>query len=329
MIRIALDAMGGDHAPKEIISGAMLARSSMELDITLIGDKTAIEEELKIQKSPFMFPVVHTTEVVAMNDHPSEVLRTKKDASIFVATRLVAEGRCDAVVSAGSTGAQLAAAIFILGRIKGIERPGIATPIPQVNGKLAMMCDGGAVSDCKPNNLLEFAQMSSAYCQNVMNIDNPRIALLNIGEEPEKGSELTQATNKLMSSKPDLNFIGNIEGKDVLRGHADAIITDGFTGNVILKAIEGIASDVMGLVKKAAKTSLTSKMGGLLLLPTIGKIRKLMDYSEYGGAPLLGVNGVSIICHGRSNGKAISSAIRQAVNCCNAQLISKITTQAR
>ncbi|MCE5176492.1 MAG: phosphate acyltransferase PlsX [Caldisericales bacterium] len=328
MIRISLDAMGGDHAPKEIISGAILARSSMELDITLIGDKTAIEEELKIQKSPFMFPVVHTTEVVTMNDHPSEVLRTKKDASIFVATRLVAEGRCDAIVSAGSTGAQLAAAIFILGRIKGIERPGVATPVPQINGKLAMMCDGGAVSDCKPNNLLEFAQMSSAYCQNVMEIDNPRIALLNIGEEPEKGSELTQATHKLLL-KSNLNFIGNIEGKDVLKGNADAIITDGFTGNVILKAIEGIASDVMGLVKKAAKTSLSSKMGGLLLLPAIGNIRKMMDYSEYGGAPLLGVNGISIICHGRSNGKAISSAIRQAVNCCNAQLISKISSQTR
>ncbi len=328
MIRISLDAMGGDHAPKEIISGAILARSSMELDITLIGDKTAIEEELKIQKSPFMFPVVHTTEVVTMNDHPSEVLRTKKDASIFVATRLVAEGRCDAIVSAGSTGAQLAAAIFILGRIKGIERPGVATPVPQINGKLAMMCDGGAVSDCKPNNLLEFAQMSSAYCQNVMGIDNPRIALLNIGEEPEKGSELTQATHKLLL-KSNLNFIGNIEGKDVLKGNADAIITDGFTGNVILKAIEGIASDVMGLVKKAAKTSLSSKMGGLLLLPAIGNIRKMMDYSEYGGAPLLGVNGISIICHGRSNGKAISSAIRQAVNCCNAQLISKISSQTR
>jgi glycerol-3-phosphate acyltransferase PlsX len=328
LIRIALDAMGGDHAPKEIISGAILARSSMELDITLIGDKTAIEEELKIQKSPFMFPVVHTTEVVTMNDHPSEVLRTKKDASIFVATRLVAEGRCDAIVSAGSTGAQLAAAMFILGRIKGIERPGVATPVPQVNGKLAMMCDGGAVSDCKPNNLLEFAQMSSAYCQNVMGIDGPRVALLNIGEEAEKGSELTQAAHKLLL-KSDLNFIGNIEGKDVLKGNADAIITDGFTGNVILKAIEGIASDVMGLVKKAAKTSLSSKMGGLLLLPAIGNIRKMMDYSEYGGAPLLGVNGISIICHGRSNGKAISSAIRQAVNCCNAQLISKISSQTR
>ncbi|MBP6928645.1 MAG: phosphate acyltransferase PlsX [Caldisericia bacterium] len=327
-MRISLDAMGGDHAPKEIISGAILARSSMELDITLIGDKTAIEEELKIQKSPFMFPVVHTTEVVTMNDHPSEVLRTKKDASIFVATRLVAEGRCDAIVSAGSTGAQLAAAIFILGRVRGIERPGVATPVPQVNGKLAMMCDGGAVSDCKPNNLLEFAQMSSAYCQNVMGIDNPRVALLNIGEEPEKGSELTQATHKLLL-KSGLNFIGNIEGKDVLKGNADAIITDGFTGNVILKAIEGIASDVMGLVKKAAKTSLSSKMGGLLLLPAIGNIRKMMDYSEYGGAPLLGVNGISIICHGRSNGKAISSAIRQAVNCCNAQLISKISSQTR
>jgi len=275
-----------------------------------------------------MFPVVHTTEVVTMNDHPSEVLRTKKDASIFVATRLVAEGRCDAIVSAGSTGAQLAAAIFILGRVRGIERPGVATPVPQVNGKLAMMCDGGAVSDCKPNNLLEFAQMSSAYCQNVMGIDNPRVALLNIGEEPEKGSELTQATHKLLL-KSGLNFIGNIEGKDVLKGNADAIITDGFTGNVILKAIEGIASDVMGLVKKAAKTSLSSKMGGLLLLPAIGNIRKMMDYSEYGGAPLLGVNGISIICHGRSNGKAISSAIRQAVNCCNAQLISKISSQTR
>lgn len=324
MIRVALDAMGGDKAPKETIAGAVLARSKLEVDITLVGDEQVIAQELASLKSPFKFPVVHTKDIVTFNDHPSEVLRTKKDASIFVATRLVKEGRCGAVVSAGSTGAQLAGAIFILGRIKGIDRPGIAAPVPKLTGGIAMMCDSGAVADCKPLNLLQFAQMGSAYVQNVLGVEKPRVALVNIGEEAEKGSELTQASYRLLE-KSGLNFIGNIEAKDVLRDHADVLVTDGFTGNVILKAIEGVSTDVMGLVKKAVKSSFLSKMGGLLMLSALKNVKKLMDYSEYGGAPLLGVEGISIVAHGRSNAKAIASAIKQAVTCCEKDLVSKIT----
>lgn len=325
MIKIALDAMGGDYAPKEIVAGAILARQKQEVDITLVGNKSAIELELATQKSPYRFPVVHTDEVVTMNDHPSDVIRSKKDASVFLATRLVKEGRCDAIVSAGSTGAQLAGAIFILGRSKGVERPGIAAPVPQINGKIAMLCDAGAVSDCKPSNLLEFALMGSSYAQNVQKIDRPRVGLLNIGEEAEKGSELAIATHKLLS-KANINFIGNVEAKDILRDHADVFIADGFTGNIVLKSIEGIAMDVIGLVKKAAKSTAMAKLGGLMMLPALKSIKKLMDYAEYGGSPLLGVNGVSIVCHGRSNAKAISSAISQAVRCCENNMVEKINT---
>jgi glycerol-3-phosphate acyltransferase PlsX len=317
--------MGGDYAPKEIVAGAILARQKQEVDITLVGNKSAIELELSTQKSPFHFPVVHTDEVVTMNDHPSDAIRSKKDASVFLSTKLVKEGRCDAIVSAGSTGAQLAGAIFILGRIKGVERPGIAAPVPQINGKIAMLCDAGAVSDCKPGNLLEFALMGSSYAQNVIKIDRPRIGLINIGEEAEKGSELAIASHKLLS-KANINFIGNVEAKDILRDQADVFITDGFTGNIALKSIEGIAMDVISLVKKAAKSTTMAKLGGLMMLPALKSIKKLMDYAEYGGSPLLGVNGVSIVCHGRSNAKAISSAISQAVRCCENNMVEKINS---
>jgi len=192
-----------------------------------------------------------------------------------------------------------------------------------------VLVDSGANIDANPTNIVEWATMAKIFIKLFTKKEKIKIGLLNIGEEEEKGSELTKESYKLLKDKFKDEFKGNMEGKDFLYGDYDVCVTDGFTGNVILKAIEGIASDVMGLVKKAAKTSLSSKMGGLLLLPAIGNIRKMMDYSEYGGAPLLGVNGISIICHGRSNGKAISSAIRQAVNCCNAQLISKISSQTR
>jgi len=325
LIKVALDAMGGDFAPAQVIAGAILARQTLEVDITLVGEQNIIDQELQTQKSPFIFTVVHTPDYVTMDDHPSEVMRAKKDASIFVATRLAKEGRCDAIVSAGSTGAQMAGALFILGRFKGVDRPGIGMTVPNVIGSCALMCDSGAQADCKPRNLLEFGIMASAYMQSMFDIESPRVALVNIGEEAEKGSELTKAAHQLLT-KSNLNFIGNIESKDVLKGHADVLVTDGFTGNIVLKAIEGIASDVLSMVKVAANTSMTTKIGGLLLKPGIRKIKALMDYSEYGGAPLLGVEGVSIVCHGRSNAKAIKSAIKQAVKCVETGLVGKIAS---
>lgn len=323
MIRIALDAMGGDHAPLEVIAGAILARKTADLDITLVGDNTIIDKILAELESPFKFPVVHTTEVVQMGDHPSDILRKKKDASIFVATKLVSDGRCDAVVSAGSTGAQMAGAIFILGRFKGVERPGIGQVVPSINGGYSLLCDAGAVSDCKPANLVQFAKMANAYAKSIMGIPEPKVALLNIGEEAEKGSELTQATYKLLENEK-LNFIGNVESKDIVKGTADVYVTDGFTGNIVLKAIEGIASSVMKLVKNAATENLSGKIGGMFLKKNLSKVKKMFDYAEYGGAPLLGVNGVSIISHGRSNRHAIKSAILQAAKCVQNELVKKI-----
>jgi glycerol-3-phosphate acyltransferase PlsX len=323
MIKVALDAMGGDNAPVEIIAGADLARNTTGVDITLVGDTQKIEESLAQLGSKSRFPVVHTSEVVSMGDHPSDVLRKKKDASIFVATRLVAEGRCDAVVSAGSTGAQMAGAIFILGRFKGIDRPGIGQIIPNINGGYGILCDAGAVADCKPVNLIQFALMANAYAKSAMGIENPRVALLNIGEEEEKGSELAQETYKLLK-KADLNFIGNIESKDIVKGTADVFVSDGFTGNIVLKTIEGVATSVMKLVKKAATENFTGKLGGLLLKKNLSKVKKMFDYAEYGGAPLLGVNGISIISHGRSNRIAIKSAIIQAARCVENDLVGKI-----
>lgn len=323
MIKIALDAMGGDNAPHEIIAGAVLARKQADIDITLVGDQARIEQTLVELKTDLKFPIIHTSEVVSMGDHPSDVLRKKKDASIFVATRLVAEKRCDAVVSAGSTGAQMAGAIFILGRFKGIDRPGIGQVIPNVNGGFGLLCDAGAVADCKPLNLVQFALMANAYAKTVMGFDNPRVALLNIGEEEEKGSELAQETYKLLK-KANLNFTGNIESKDLVKGIADVYVSDGFTGNVVLKTVEGVATSVMKLVKKAATENISGKIGGLFLKTNLNKVKKMFDYAEYGGAPLLGVNGISIICHGRSNRVAIKSAIMQAVKCVENDLVSKI-----
>jgi phosphate acyltransferase len=323
MIRIALDAMGGDNAPKEIVAGAVLARKTTNADITLVGDTAIIEQTLKELGSNDKFSVVHTPEVVQMGDHPSDVLRKKKDASIFVATRLVSEGRCDAVVSAGSTGAQMAGAIFILGRFKGVERPCIGQVIPNINGGYGLLCDAGAVAECKPANLVQFAIMANAYAKHIMGIENPRVTLLNIGEEEEKGTELTQSTFKLLT-KANLNFVGNIESKDIVKGTADVFVTDGFTGNIVLKTVEGVSSSVMKLVKKATLENFSGKLGGLLLKSNLNKVKKMFDYAEYGGAPLLGVNGISIISHGRSNRFAIRSAIGSAVKCVENDLVNKI-----
>jgi len=325
LIQIALDAMGGDNAPREIIAGAILARKKLDVDITLVGDRNVVEETLKDLDSPFSFPVVHSEDTIEMSDSPSEVVRKKKNCSILVATRLVAEGRCDAVVSAGNTGAQMAGGLFILGRIKGVDRPGIMTAIPHMNGGFTFLCDCGTVPDSKPKNLIDFALMTSAYAEHVAGVPSPRVALLNIGEESEKGSELVKATYKLFSKMENINFIGNMESRPILRGETDVLVADGFSGNVLLKAVEGIGVDLMMLVKEAIESSFISKIGGLLIRKNFKKLKKMMDYSEYGGAPLLGVKGISIVSHGVSDGKTIASAIKQAVNCVEGKLVEKIS----
>ncbi|MBM7867038.1 phosphate acyltransferase PlsX [Heliomicrobium gestii] len=311
-MRIALDAMGGDHAPGEIVKGAIEAAEELNLQILLVGRPDAIEPLLAEASAGARsrIEVVAASEVIAMDESPATALRKKKDASIVVATRLVKEGRAQALVSAGSTGAQMAASLLGLGRISGIDRPAIATILPTLEGG-KLLLDVGANSEAKPKNLLQFAHMGSVYAERVMGIANPRVALLNIGEEETKGNELVLGAYGMLREAP-LRFIGNVEGRDLFFGRADVIVCDGFVGNVVLKFGEGMVSALKTMIKDELKNSRMAQVGAFLATPALRGMGKRLDYAEYGGAPLLGVNGVSIICHGSSKAKAIKNALRVA-----------------
>ncbi|WP_207708970.1 phosphate acyltransferase PlsX [Heliomicrobium undosum] len=311
-MRIALDAMGGDHAPGEIVKGAIEAAEELDLQILLVGRPDAIEPLLAEASASARsrLDIVAASEVIAMDESPATALRKKKDASIVVATRLVKEGRAQALVSAGSTGAQMAASLLGLGRISGIDRPAIATILPTLEGG-KLLLDVGANSEAKPRNLLQFAHMGSIYAEKVMGIANPRVALLNIGEEETKGNELVLGAYGMLREAP-LRFIGNVEGRDLFFGRADVIVCDGFVGNVVLKFGEGMVSALKTMIKDELKNSRMAQVGAFLATPALRGMGKRLDYAEYGGAPLLGVNGVSIICHGSSKAKAIKNALRVA-----------------
>lgn len=313
-MKVALDAMGGDFAPREIVIGAIEALNLVSCEIILVGDQELIEQELRRQgvSSDGPITIKHASQIITMDDHPGAAVRKKKDASVVVATKLVKDGVCDVVISAGSTGAAVAAALFGLGRIQGIERPTIATPIPNRLGTTVLL-DSGANVDSKPKQLVQSAIMGSIYTQYVLNIPDPRVGLLNIGEEVTKGNELTLATYPLLSKLKTIRFVGNVEGRDIPRGIVDVVVCDGFVGNVVLKTGEGFAVTVIELLKEAIKnSSWLTKMASLMILPALKTLKKKMDYAEYGGAPLLGVNGGFIICHGSSKAKAIKNAIRVA-----------------
>jgi len=313
-MRVAIDAMGGDYAPEQIVLGAIEAAKEYQCQITLVGDKEQIEKILKEHGNwqDLDICVHHASEVIEMHEHPSAAIRKKKDASVVVATRLVKEGACDAVISAGSTGAAVAAALFGLGRIKGIERPTIATPIPNLNGTTVLL-DSGANVDSKPKQLVQNAIMGSLYAEYVLGIQRPRVGLLNIGEEETKGNEQVLATYPLLQTLKTINFVGNAEGRDIPKGTVDVVVCDGFVGNVVLKFGEGLASVIMQLVKDSVKnSSFLTKLASLMVLPALKNLKKKLDYAEYGGAPLLGVDGCFIICHGSSKTKAIKNAIRVA-----------------
>jgi glycerol-3-phosphate acyltransferase PlsX len=250
----------------------------------------------------------HASEVIGMDESPASAVKQKKDSSINVAISLVKSGEADGVISAGNTGALMAAALFGLGRIKGIERPAIATVFPIAEGRILLL-DMGANVDCKPQHLEQFGRMGSLYAEKVMHIPNPRVGLLNIGEEKEKGNELTQAVWPLLKSAP-INFIGNVESKEILSGTVDVVVCDGFVGNLILKFGESLAKYVINMLKKEVKKNVISQLGALMLLPSLGNLKKMVDYDEYGGAPFLGVNGVCFKAHGRARAKAIKNAIR-------------------
>ena len=310
-MKIAVDAMGGDYAPREIVFGAVRAARKFDCEIVLVGDEEKIRHVLSREKDWKKLPITirPTTQVIEMGEHPADAVRQKKDSSIVVATRMVKDGECDAVLSAGSTGAAVTAAQLILKRIKGIGRPTIATPMPTPKS-LTLLLDSGANVDSKPEHLIQSALMGSIYAEYVYGRKNPRVGLLNIGEEETKGNEQAKATYALLKQMHTINFCGNAEGRDVPKGNFDVVICDGFVGNVVLKFAEGLAKTLVKLVKEAIEEGgLLPKLGAFLILPTLKKLGKRLDVTEFGGAPLLGVNGCCIICHGSSNAKSICSAI--------------------
>lgn len=321
-MRIAVDAMGGDYAPGEIVKGAVEAASKGS-EILLVGQTARICEELqKYTYPPGSVELVEAPEVIGMDEHPAQAVRRKKNSSIVVATRLVKEKEADAVISAGSTGAQMAAALFGMGRLPGVERPAIATVFPSPVGPKVLV-DSGANADTRAKHLEQFAHLGSVYAAMVLGIENPRVALLNIGSEPGKGSEAVQEVYQVLS-QGELNFVGNIEGREFLTGAVDVIVCDGFVGNVALKLTEGLASTLMGMIKAELNKGVLRRLGALLVRPAFKDVFKQMDYNEYGGAPLLGVDGVSIICHGSSRARAISNAITMAGETAASGFVEKI-----
>ncbi|MDO8614179.1 MAG: phosphate acyltransferase PlsX [Dehalococcoidia bacterium] len=324
---IALDAMGGDHAPREIVKGAVIAARDLGIKVALVGRTEVVEAELARHKDrPHGVTVVAATDIIEMEEHPAQAARQKKGASIVVGLKLVKEGRADAFVSAGNTGAVMAAAIMYLGRVRGIERPSLAGLIP-LSGRLSLFLDVGANADARPSYLVQWAQMGAAYMNKVWKVPRPTVALLNIGEEESKGNALALEAYGLLS-RSGLNFIGNIEGKDVPFGKADVIVTDGFTGNVVVKTMEGMADYIMGQVRGAIRSRPWYMLAGLALLPAFGALRKKVDYREYGAGPLLGVNGLVFIGHGRSDAKAIASALRVARDAAQAGMLDAIRETA-
>ncbi|HOB08428.1 MAG TPA: phosphate acyltransferase PlsX [Limnochordia bacterium] len=309
-MKIAVDGFGGDYAPEQVVAGCLQAASEDRIPILLTGDQAVLAPLIAGRPGSELIEIVHASEQIGMDEAPVEAVRAKKDASLTVAARLVKDKEAAGLVSAGNTGACMAAALFIIGRIKGIERPAITSLMPTVKG-ICLMVDVGANVDCRPSHLAQFAQMGAIYAQRVLGRPNPRVGLLNIGEEPSKGNDAAQKAYQLLSCA-DINFIGNIEGRDIPGGEADVVVCDGFVGNIVLKFAEGLGLGMFSMLKEELTASLPRKLAAAVLRPGLAKIKKKMDYAEYGGAPLLGVKGTVIIAHGSSNAKAIRNAIRVA-----------------
>jgi len=310
-MKIVLDAMGGDHAPPVAVEGGVRAAQEYGIEVILVGREGDVQRELaKYDTSGLSLPIVHASQVIEMEEHPAAAVKAKKDSSMVVSMNLVKRGEADAFVSAGNSGGVMAAALFRLGRIRGIKRPALSTIYPTTTG-FCFMLDVGANTDCKPEYLLQFAYMGAAYAERVLGIANPRVGIVSNGEEETKGSILVQEAHQMLK-KSGLNFIGNVEGKDIPAGMADVVVTDGFTGNVIAKLSEGLAASLLGIIKEEVKKNPLATVGALLSKPAFDKVRKRLDYAEFGGAPLLGGDGGVIVAHGRSNAKAIKNAVRVA-----------------
>lgn len=320
---VAVDVMGGDRGPDEIINGALsAARIVQHIDIALLGPEDLLQSKLENIEHPNNIRIEHAPDVISMSDEPAWAVRNKSQSTIVVGSKMIKNGGAQALVSPGNTGAMTAAGVLILGRLKGVSRPAIVTRYPVRKNDVYLM-DSGANADCKPENLLDFAIMANTYLSAVMKLDNPSIGLLSIGEEKTKGNELAKETYQLLENS-GLNFYGNIEGGDIPRGTTNVIICDGFTGNIVLKLSESLVKEVFAELKMAISSSLIGKIGASLLKPSLLKLRKRLDHEEYGGALLLGVNGVSIICHGSSSSKAIHNAVLLAVNAIESDVVSKI-----
>ncbi|MCM3587150.1 phosphate acyltransferase PlsX [Mesobacillus maritimus] len=308
-MRLAIDAMGGDNAPKEIVLGAIKAISAFsDIHITLVGDESQIRQHLTNEER---IEILHTEEVILSTDEPVRAVRRKKNASMVLAARQVTEGKADACLSAGNTGALMAAGLFVVGRIEGIERPALAPTLPTIGGEGFLLLDVGANADAKPEHLLQYALMGSIYSEKARGMKSPRVGLLNIGTEEKKGNELTKNTFALLQNA-DINFVGNVEARELLNGVADVVVTDGFTGNMVLKTIEGTAMSVFKMLKQTLMSSTKSKLAAAVLKPEFATIKGKMDYTEYGGAGLFGLKAPVIKAHGSSDANAIYNSVRQA-----------------
>ena len=314
-VRVALDAMGGDNAPGEIVLGAIQAAREYGIGVYLVGREEVIQAELaKHDTKGLDLPILHTDEVIEMNEHPANAVRRKKNASMTLALQLVRDGKAVGAVSAGNSGAMLAASLFTLKRIPGVERPALGGVLPTKNGA-CLVIDMGANTDCTPEYLQQFALMGSLYMERIFQMKAPRVGLLANGEEESKGNKQVVEAHQLLKANAatlGINFIGNVEGRDIPANGADVIVCDGFVGNVVLKLSEGLAETLLGLIRTQMTSSLPSKLAAAVLRPGLRTVFKRLDYAEYGGVPLLGINGSAIVSHGRSNAKAIKNALRVA-----------------
>ena len=325
MLTIAVDAMGGDHAPQSEVEGAIQAAAELQVNVILVGQEDVVRRELAKYPEAAELPITvrHAAEVITMEDAAAKAVRGKKDSSVHVALRLVRDGIAQGVVSAGNTGAVMATAKMIQGMVRGVKRPALASAFPTYTGKPVIVLDVGANVDCTADMLAQFAVMGEVYSRVIFHTHKPKVGLLSIGEEEHKGNELTRAATPLLKALP-LHFVGNVEGRDLFAGTVDVIVCDGFIGNVALKVSEGLADMIKKMLQESLAATVTRKLGYVLSREAYVDFRKRVDYSEYGGAPLLGVKGVTIICHGRSNANAIKNAIRVAAEFASGKTNEKI-----
>lgn len=324
-MKIVLDGMGGDNAPQEIVKGAVEASKSIKAEIFIVGQESKINAELaKYKYNDGKIKVIHAEEIINNDDAPVKAVRTKQNSSMVVAINMVKTGEADLFISAGNTGAIMAGGLFILGRIPGIDRPAIASTYPILGKGVSLLVDSGANSECKPNNLLEFATMGSIYMEKVLNVKSPKVGLVNMGVEETKGTTVLKAAHEMLAKSNTINFTGNIEAREIPHGQCDVIVCDGFVGNVILKLTEGLALSILNLLKQKFTAGTIPKMGALLLSGKMKELKKEFDYSEYGGAPILGVKGAMIKMHGSSNANAVKNTIVKGISYAENQVVQTI-----